>query len=192
MAAPSTRDTVQDLVTSYEKTHSGITISQTYAGSKIVQSEVTQGAQIDVVILSSDVGSKISSLFDEKRSLYKDHTTIAISNGAAAKINDPKDLGKPGVRIGAGSPNSVTEEFEYATVLKLANHIGQDFPKKYHANILSVRTDSLKLLDLLKANQIDAVIVFSSLIDASKMKEISIPSDSQVSVEYVSGALKSS
>jgi molybdate transport system substrate-binding protein len=193
LVAPANKTAYAAAVVAYEKSHPGITIETDYAGSKIIVAQIQQGAAADVVLINtSSATGELASFLDTPTTVFKNHTAIAVAKGAAGKIHDAKDLAKPGVRIGAGTPGSVPASYEGDTVEKLAKAYGKDFTAKYNANVTATKTDTPKLTAMLADNLIDAAIVFQADIDTSKVSGIALPADQQVVIPYAVATVKNS
>jgi len=192
LVAPANKSAFVDAVTAYEKGHPGITIETDYAGSKIIVAQIQQGAAADVILINTSSTPDIINLLDSPVTVFKNHTALAVSKGSVGKIHDGKDLIKPGIRIGAGTPGSVPASYENDTVANMAKVYGKDFTEKYAANVTATKTDTPKLTAMLTEGLIDAAIVFEADIDSSKMVGIALPANQQVVIPYAVASVKNS
>jgi molybdate transport system substrate-binding protein len=193
LVAPANKTAYAAAAAQYEKTHPGVTIETDYAGSKIIVAQIQQGAAADVILINtSSMTGELASFLDSPTTVFKNHTALAVSKGSAAKVHDAKDLAKPGIRIGAGTPGSVPASYENDTVTNLSKAYGKDFGVKYAANVTATKTDTPKLTAMLEENLIDAAIVFQADIDTNKVIGIALPAETQVVIPYGVASVKNS
>jgi len=190
--APNAKEAFEVAVSAYEKSHPGITISTTYAGSKDIGVQVTSGAGVDVVILGTPKAATLTANLDGTEVVFKEHTAIAVAKSAAGKVKSAQDLIKPGVRIGKGVKGTFAGDVQQAVLERLGSAYGKDFETKYEANVTTSRGDTGKLTSLLAADGIDAAIVFAAEIDLHALTEVALPAAATTEVAYSAASTKTS
>ena len=192
LVAPNAKTAFLDIAKLYEKLHPDITIDASYVGSKIIAAQIASGAAADVVVIAQPNFAAASSGLDTPVVVYRNRTAIGVNKSAAAKVKDAKDLAKPGVHIAGGTPGSTVAVNESEAVAKLSAHYGKDFQAKYDANVVTKRTDSLKLTDAVQSGAVDAAIVYESNIDTNKLIMIKLSGEDAVIAPYVVAPVKAS
>ena len=126
-AAASLKGTFTELASEFERSHPGVTVSLTFAGSADLVSQVTEGAPADVVAFADE--KNMAKLTDAKLirgtpQLFASNTLeIAVPRGNPAAITSFQDLTKPDAKVvicAAQVPcGSATAKIEQATGITL-------------------------------------------------------------------------
>lgn len=112
-AAASLTDAMNELKTIYEKSHKGITIQPTYAGSGALQTQIEEGAPIDIFLSASN---KQMNALEEKNlidkesriPLLKNEVVLITPKNEHVQIKDFRDLTNNKInKIAVADPNSV-------------------------------------------------------------------------------------
>jgi molybdate transport system substrate-binding protein len=184
LAASSAKGAVADFVEKFQKKHPEISVQASYAGSKVIAAQVKQGAAADVLVIADPVMQTISGDVDGMTPVVRDHTTVIVSKSASAKIHTVTDLVAKGVRLGSGTPGSVTEKLTDDTVALIAKHHGADFATKFAANVTTTKSDLGKLAVAIASGNIDAAIAFPSNIVDGQTTEIALAPADRVEETY--------
>jgi len=127
-AAASLKDTFTELASEFEKSHPGVTVSLTFAGSADLVSQVTEGAPADIVAFADEKNmAKLTDadLIDGTPELFASNTLeIAVPPGNPEGITSFQDLAKPAAKVvicAAQVPcGSATAKIEEATGITLS------------------------------------------------------------------------
>ena len=192
LGPPVGRAAFEELIKSYEKSHSDVKIQITYAASAITMATVKSGASVDVAYIPLNLEEKDESFFDSKMIAFRNHTEIVVSKKASSKIKTPKDLGNKGIRLGGGTSGSVVETYQTKMLTNLSKSFGADLVEKYKENVVTTNAVSSKFLDQMDSDAIDAAILVSSEIPAGKYVVLDVPTDMPAINTYVGAVVKSS
>jgi molybdate transport system substrate-binding protein len=186
LVASNAEASTRAIAADYEKSHPGLKIAVSAAGSKVIAAQIAQGAAADLVLISDAVAASMTGV-EKPVNVYTTHTVLAVSKSGAAKVKTPKDLANAGVRLGSGTPNSVTEQFANDTFARIG---GPDFVAKAQANVITKKTAAEQLARMIDDDSIDAAILLSSDVDA-KMTQVAL-GDKSVSLTYAAAVIKTS
>ena len=192
LVAPNAKNAFSDIVKAYEKSHPDVTISPSFAGSKIIAGEIASGANADVVLMAQPTVGATNGGLDTPVVVFRNRTAIGLNKSAAAKIKEPKDLAKAGVRIAEGTPGSTVAGFEADAVAKMTAHYGKDFGVKYYGNVTIKKTDTTKVAEVVGSGSADAAILYEADIDPSKLIMIKLIGEDEVVVPAVVASVKAS
>ena len=181
-----------DVIAAYEKTHPEISVSSTYTGSKIIASQIANGATADIVLISQPTVQAAGPGLDAVTVVFKNRTAIGVSKSSASKIHEARDLAKPGLRLVGGTLGSIVAGFQSAAMEKLAAHYGKEFETKYEANKIGNKTDSNKVVDMIEAGNADAAILFEANIDPAKLTMVKLSGQNEVVVPAIVATVKAS
>jgi molybdate transport system substrate-binding protein len=192
LVAPNAKSAFTDIIKAYEKSHPDVTISASFAGSKIIAGEIASGAAADIVLMAQPTVGATNGGLDTPVVVFRNRTAIGVNKSAAAKIKDPKDLVKVGVRIAEGTPGSTVAGFEADAVAKMTAHYGKDFGVKYGGNVATKKTDTTKVAEAVESGSADAAILYEADIDPSKLTMIKLTGEDEVVVPAVVASVKAS
>jgi molybdate transport system substrate-binding protein len=192
LVAPNAKSAFTDIIKTYEKSHPDVTISASFAGSKIIAGEIASGAAADVVLMAQPTVGATNGGLDSPVVVFRNRTAIGVNKSAAAKIKEPKDLAKAGVRVAEGTPGSTVAGFEADAVAKMTAHYGKDFGVKYGGNVATKKTDTTKVAEAVESGSADAAILYEADIDPSKLTMIKLTGEDEVVVPAVVASVKAS
>lgn len=192
LVAPNAKTAFADIVKAYEKSHPDVTISPSFAGSKIIAGEIASGAAADVVVMAQPNVAGTNGGLDSPVVIFRNRTAIGVNKASSAKVKEAKDLAKQGIRIAEGTPGSTVATFEAAAVAKMTAHYGADFGTKYEANVATKKTDTTKVADAVESGAADAAILYEADIDPSKLIMVKLTGEDEVVVPAVVASVKAS
>lgn len=110
-AAASLQDALNEIKTTFEKDHSNITLTFNYGASGALQTQISQGAPVDLFISAAE--DKFDQLMDEglidkdaEIDLVGNEIVLVVPNDSTKRIHDFKDLTKA-EKISIGTPETV-------------------------------------------------------------------------------------
>ena len=191
LVAPNLKTAFTGIAAAYTKSHPDVTFNVSFNGSKIIASELASGAQVDVVMMAQPNVASAGSAVENPVVILNNRTAIAVNKSSTSKVTLPKDLIKPGIKLGAGVPGSTVAGFQDAAVAKMTAHYGKDFASKYEANVVGKKTDTSKVAEMVSSGYADAAILYEADIDPSKMVMIKLSAEDEVIVTAVVSTIKS-
>ena len=121
--------------------------------------------------------------------------TVIVPIANPAKINSPKDLANPGVKIIAAGDAVPITKYANLLVANLAKQPGYpaNFDAAYHANIVSKEDNVKAVVAKLELGEGDAAIVYVTDAKAStKVASVDVPPDANVPATYAGVVIKAS
>jgi molybdate transport system substrate-binding protein len=192
LAASSTKGAITDDIALFEKSHPNVTVSVTFAGSKVIAAQLAQGAAADVILIADPVMQDIKGSVDGATPVVRNHTTIIATKAAAAKIHGPADMVAAGIRLGGGTANSNIAKLTEETLAKMGSRYGADYASKYAAHISTTKTDNAKLAALVASGGVDAAILFPSDMVPGETVEVPLAERDRVEEMHDIAVVKSS
>lgn len=184
-AASSLTEAFTTLKANFESAHPGTTINITYGASSDLETQIDQGAPVDVFASAAKktmdaLGGKALSPTD----FAKNTLEIAVPPSNPAHITSVSDLAKPTVKVAvcdAAVPCGVVAA-EVFTNAKITVH-----PKASLADVKST-------LAAVESGEVDAGLVYVTDVRAAgaKVKGVIIPADVNASTKYPIAALSGS
>jgi len=183
----------------YEAAHPGVTLTISTDASSALATQIEQGAPADV-FLSADAKNP-TALADKGLTAgipvnYATNVlTVVVPIGNPAKIESPKDLANPGVKIIAAGDEVPITKYANQLVANLAKLPGYpaDFVAAYSANIVSKEDNVKALLAKLEIGEGDAGIVYVTDAKAStKVATVEVPDVANVVATYDGVVVKAS
>ena len=182
-AASSLTEAFSTLKADFEKTHPGTTINITYGASSDLETQIAQGAPVDVFASASKknmtaLGGKALNPAD----FVKNTLEIAVPPSNPGHVTSVADLAKPGVKVAVCDP-AVPCGVVAATVFQNAKITVH--PKASLADVKST-------LAAVESGEVDAGLVYVTDVRAadSKVKGIAIPANVNASTTYPIAVLK--
>lgn len=124
--------------------------------------------------------AKQSKLVKEHKRLLRQTPVFGISQSASNKIKTFEDLLTPGVKIALGNPGTMALGKTYQ---KLESKMPSEIRGKIKANTLLNAINVNQIVNYLLSNTVDAGITFDTTARANGIKQISIPSQYNISTQ---------
>ena len=173
LVASNAVEAMQDAAQTYERSHPGVKVQISGAGSKVITAQLDQGAAADFVLIATSSAEAAKQLENPVRVLAN-HTVMIVAKNATGKVKSPKDLANPGVRIAYGTGGSVTAQLADETIAKLAAVYGGDYAAKVKANISITKTAIEQVEKAVDDGAADAAIVWAADADTGKSNVIEL------------------
>lgn len=175
----------------YELENRGVSLAVGFDSSSAVRTQIEQGAQWDV-FASADMTNP-QALVDGGLAVgpvtpfARNRLSLVVPRGNPARIRDPRDLARPGVKVvGAGEAVPITR-YVAACLEKLAALPG--YPAGYAAavgaNVVSREDNVRAALTKVELGEADAAFVYVTDAAASEaVEEVAIPDAANVEAVY--------
>lgn len=72
----------------HEKSHPDVTIAASYAGSKIIATQIANGAEADVVVMSWPAVEAVGPGLDPPVVIFKNRTAIGVNKSGVGKVHE--------------------------------------------------------------------------------------------------------
>jgi molybdate transport system substrate-binding protein len=201
-AAASLTDAFTEIGQSYHTNHSDTNVSFNFDGSQILQTQIENGAYVDVFASASN--SQMNALKNEG---YMNNSTVnifaqnklevIIPNGNPANITTMSDLAKPGVKIVIGTQSVPVGNYTLQVLAKMANDTpyGPEYRNRVIANVVSQEPNVNNIVTKVALGEADAGFVYQSDVPLKQkdlVDKIIIPDRYNVVAQYPIGILKQS
>jgi molybdate transport system substrate-binding protein len=176
-AASSLTEAFTTLKASFEKAHPGTTVNITYGASSDLQTQIQQGAPVQVFASASEKNmTALGPQAVKPTDFVKNTLEIAVPPDNPGNVTSLADLAKPGVKVAvceAAVPCGVVAA-QVFTNAEIAMH-----PKASLADVKST-------LAAVESGEVDAGLVYVTDVRAAgdKVKGIEIPADVNASTTY--------
>jgi molybdate transport system substrate-binding protein len=197
--AASLRDALAAAGAAYRAETPGVSLTFSFDASSALRTQVEQGAPADV-FASADTANPQALVdadlaFGPVVPFARNELTIVVPGGNPARIDDPRDLAGPGVRIvGAGEAVPISRYVD-ACLEKLAALPGYPagFEAGVAANVVSREDNVRAALTKVELGEADAAFVYATDAAASDaVEEVPLPAAANVEATYGVVALSGS
>ena len=198
-AAASLSDAFAELATAFEQQHPGVNVRLNFAGSATLRTQLLEGAPADLFASASPIEVEAIAAADlvlEQRPLATNELVIAAVS-RSERISTFADLAAPGLRLVLAAEEVPAGRYA-RDALALADSegaFGPNFADRVLANVRSNETSVRAALAKVELGEADAAIVYATDLAAAQnaaVREIAIPAQFQVAVEYRIALLKDS
>lgn len=198
-AAASLTDASARIKTRYERDNPGTTLTFSLDSSTALETRIEQGAPADI-LLSADTTNPQRlvdrGLADGNVIVFAGNLlTIVVPAANPARLADPGDLARTGVKIIACGDSVPCGRYGAMLVANLAGQTGYpaDFAARYAANIVSKESSVTSVLTKVELGEGDAGIVYvTDARGSSKVKSIQVPDGANVQAGYGGVIVKAS
>jgi molybdate transport system substrate-binding protein len=182
-AASSLTEAFDTLKADFEKAHPGTTIDVNYGASSDLETQIAQGAPVDVFASASEKNmAALGSKAVDPTDFVKNTLEIAVPPGNPAKITGVAALARPGVKVAVCDP-AVPCGVVAAEVFKKA---------KITVHPTARLADVKSTVSAVESGEVDAGLVYVTDVRAagSRVNGIPIPADVDASTTYPIAVLK--
>jgi molybdate transport system substrate-binding protein len=185
--------------TAYEAAHPGTTVSISTDSSAALETQIEQGAPVDVFLSADTTNPK--KLVDKGLAegaavaFAGNKLTIIVPTANPAGIKTPADLGRSGVKVIAAGDAVPITKYAMQLVANLAREPGYPagFVAAYTANIASKEDNVKAVVAKIELGEGDAGIVYVTDAKAStKVMTVDVPDTANVPATYAGVVVKSS
>jgi molybdate transport system substrate-binding protein len=180
-AAASLAEAFHAIEDAFESEHEGADLVLNLAGSQVLATQLTEGAPADVFASANssqiDRVRQAGRIF-ESQPFATNRLVIATPVDDPAGIESFRDLARPGLRIVLAGPAVPAGAYARDALDQL------DVNDAVLANIVSNEDSVRGVVSKLQLGEADAGIVYSSDLEHSELRQISLPPQVQVAVIY--------
>jgi molybdate transport system substrate-binding protein len=195
-AAASLKEVFGDLGTSFERTHPGVKVQLSLAGSQELRTQIEQGARADV-FASADLAHMQAlagaGLVAHPAVFARNEPVIIVPRGNPAGIHALTDLPKSR-RVVIGAPAVPIGRYTARIFEAAGKKLGAQFRSKLDAAVVSRELNVRQVLAKVSLGEADAGIVYrtDALNAKDRVELVPIPADLNVIAEYPIAALSAS
>jgi molybdate transport system substrate-binding protein len=199
-AAASLADSFNRMAKDLEAAHPGLKIQFNFAGSQTLVSQLKEGAQADVFAAANTTqmaaAVKNGSIDGAPAIFTQNRLTIVVPKDNPAKIANPADLAKGGIKLVLAASAVPVGQYARASICKMNADpatFGSDFAAKVGANIVSEENDVKAVLAKVQTGEADAGIVYTTDITPSAARDVTqnaIPAAVNIIANYPIAAVE--
>jgi molybdate transport system substrate-binding protein len=196
-AAASLTGSFGEIGKAFEAANPGVSVKFNFAGSQVLNTQITQGAPVDV--FASANHTYMDSLVTADlvaqgapEDFANNVLEVILPANNPANIQTLQELGKPGLKIVLADKSVPAGAYSLAILDNLSKNAayGADFKTKVLANVVSNETDVKQVVAKVQLGEADAGIVYvTDAIAAPELKTIVIPLNFNVIAKYPIAAL---
>jgi molybdate transport system substrate-binding protein len=191
-AASSLTGSLTELGKNFEAANPGVTVTFNFAGSQVLNTQITQGAAADVFASANRTYmDSLVTAYMVAQDAPKDFVTnvleIILPANNPANLATLLDLAKPGLKIVLGDKSVPAGSYALQILERISKDAiyGADFKTKVLANVVSYETDVKQVVAKVQLSEADAGIVYiTDAIAAPTLKTIIIPTNFNVIAKY--------
>jgi molybdate transport system substrate-binding protein len=196
-AAASLGDSLRSLATAYEAGHATVRVVLAFDSSSALRARIEEGAPADVFaaadtenpdrIVQEGLSAGAAVTFARNR------LAIVVPDSNPARITQPADLARQGVRIVAAGEAVPVSKYARQLVSRLAALPGAPatFVAGYDANVVSREDNVRAALAKVELGEADAAIVYETDTRSNTLvRSISIPDEVNVAATYAAVAVR--
>jgi molybdate transport system substrate-binding protein len=187
-AAASLRDAFMSLADSFKRSHPGVEVTFSFAGSQEIRTQIEQGASADV--FASADQQHMQTLLQAGRviapvTFARNEPVIAVANDKRALVRTFADL-PAATRLVVGVPEVPIGRYTLQILDRASHSLGADFRQRVEANIVSRELNVRQVLAKVSLGEADAGFVYRSdaLSAQDRVGIVSIPSELNVIAAY--------
>ena len=198
-AAASLTDAFGDLAHRFEKSHAGITVRSSFAGSQQLETQLAQGARADV-FASADThwmdAARAASLLDgEPRAFAGNRLIVVLPSSNPARIDRLDQLARPGVKLVMCATTVPAGRYGRDLLMRLETlpACGKGWSKRVLANVVSEEDNVRAVVGKVALGEADAGIVYRTDLTPSVRRvtrTVSVPDSLNVPAVYPIAALR--
>ena len=191
-AASSLTGSFTEIGKNFEAANPGVTVTFNFAGSQVLNTQITQGAAADVFASANRTYmDSLVTAYMVAQDAPKDFVTnvleIILPANNPANLATLLDLAKPGLKIVLGDKSVPAGSYALQILERISKDAiyGADFKTKVLANVVSYETDVKQVVAKVQLSEADAGIVYiTDAIAAPTLKTIIIPTNFNVIAKY--------
>ncbi|MFA7297435.1 MAG: molybdate ABC transporter substrate-binding protein [Dehalococcoidia bacterium] len=197
-AASSLTESFKAIGAAFQKANPGVTVEYNFAASSALATQIDQGAPADV-FASADTANmdKITakSLADGQPAPFaRNAPVIVVPADNRAKIEAPRDLAKPGVKIVLAAADVPIGNYARQVIDRLAADpaYGAAFKDATMRNVVSNEANVRAVLTKVELGEADAGIVYrtDAAVSGTKVRTVALPEAANVIAVYPIAILK--
>ena len=191
-AAASLTGAFGEIGKAFEASNPGVTVKFNFAGSQTLQTQIQQGAPVDVFASASgtNMDALVTSGFVDKalpQVFLTNILLVILPPSNPANVQSLQDLAKPGLKVVLADATVPAGKYARQILDNMSKDpsFGTDFGKKVLANVVSNETDVKQVVSKVQLGEADAGMVYvSDSVAAPNLKTIAIPTNLNVIAKY--------
>jgi molybdate transport system substrate-binding protein len=199
-AASSLTDPFNKIKTDLEQQNPGLSITYNFAGSQALVTQLSEGAEADVVALASPGQMKTANeagVIEGQSSIFaKNRLTVVVPKDNPAGISSPADLAKDGVKVVLAGEDVPVGQYGRQSLCNMGRDVatyGDGFVDRVAGNVVSEEDNVKAILAKVQLGEADAGIAYVTDVTpdvASDVTAIPIPDAVNVIASYPVAAVK--
>jgi molybdate transport system substrate-binding protein len=198
-AAASLTDAFGDIAHRFEKTHPGVVVRLSFAGSQQLEGQLAAGARADVFASADrhwmDAARSASLVEGEPRDFAGNRLTVVLPASNPARIDRLDQLARPGVKLVMCAATVPAGRYgrELLTKLETLPTCGKGWSKRVLSNVVSEEDNVCSVIGKVAMGEADAGIVYRTEVTASARRVtriVSVPDSLNVPAVYPIAALR--
>jgi molybdate transport system substrate-binding protein len=189
LAASSLTEAFGEIAGAFVKAHPGPTVEISFAGSQVLRTQIEQGAPADVFasadLAQADALRQAGAI--TRYDVFARNTLVVAVPAKDAKVQDVRDLAKPGLKIVLAGPAVPAGLYALQVLARLSasGQYGDDFRSRVQANIVSEEPNVRLVLSKVALGEADAGFVYpTDVATTPAVKAVAIPEELNVTAEY--------
>jgi molybdate transport system substrate-binding protein len=199
-AAASLNGSFNEMKTDLEELHPSLTITYNFAGSQALVTQLSEGAEADVVALASTgqmTNAIEAGVIDGSASIFaKNILTVVVPADNPAGISTPADLGKEDIKLVLAAPEVPAGQYARESFCLMGQDVatyGEGFVDKVGDNVVSEEENVRAVLTKVQLGEADAGVVYVTDVTpdaATEVTPIAIPDEVNVVASYPVAAVQ--
>lgn len=196
-AASSLTDAFTEIGKLFEAAHPGVTVTNNFAGSQALRTQLEQGAvadifasantkEMDTLVTDSLVPTNTAQIF------LTNILLVILPANNPANIQTLQDLSRPGIKLVLAAEDVPVGKYARQVLDKLNGLYGTSYKDAVLANVVSNEDNVKQVVTKVQLGEADAGIVYvSDAVAAPKLKSIPITNEYNVIAKYPIAVLSS-
>jgi len=193
-AATSLRDAFSRLADDFEKSHAGVKVTFSFAGTQEIRTQLEQGAVADVFASADErhmQALRDAGKVEAARVFVENEPVLVVAREKISSIRSLADL-PSAARIVIGAPEVPIGKYTLRILDKESATRGADFRSRVEARVVSRELNVRQVLAKVALGEADAGIVYRSDVASSDAKYgvVTIPAEVNVVARYPIAVVK--
>jgi molybdate transport system substrate-binding protein len=189
-AAASLTDAFTEIGKNFEAANAGVTVTFNFAGSQALQTQIEQGAPVDVFASASK--SYMDALVTDSyvtaeapKNFLNNKLVVILPKDNPAGLATLEDLAKPGIKLVLAAEAVPVGKYALQSLDLMDAKFGNSYKSKVLVNVVSNEDNVKQVVSKVQLGEADAGIVYTSdAVAAPELKTIEIPADLNVIAKY--------
>lgn len=189
-AAASLTDAFTEIGKNFETANPGVTVTFNFSGSQALQTQIEQGAPVDVFASASktNMDALVTGNFiatDAPKTFLNNKLVVILPADNKAGLATLEDLAKPGIKLVLAAEAVPVGKYALQVLDLMDKKFGNGYKSKVLANVVSNEDNVRQVVSKVQLGEADAGIVYTSdAVAAPELKTIEIPADLNVIAKY--------
>lgn len=189
-AAASLTDAFNEIGRNFETANPGVRVTFNFAGSQALQTQIEQGAPVDVFASASQsyMDMLVTDNFvaaDAPQDFLLNKLEVILPAGNPANLSKLEDLANPNLKLVMAAEAVPVGKYALQALDLMDARFGNGYKDKVLANVVSKEDNVKQVVSKVQLGEADAGIVYvSDAVATPELKTIEIPSDLNVVAKY--------